>query len=102
MIRIEILGFSDCPNLEPTVQRVRDVLASMGVPADIGVRILGETDDLASCRFLGSPTVQVNGLDIEPAARSRADFAFGCRMYGSTGIPSPSMIEAAVREAVAA
>jgi hypothetical protein len=27
-------------------------------------------------RFLGSPTVQVNGRDIEPQARGRKDFTF--------------------------
>ena len=35
-------------------------------------------------RFLGSPTVQVNGLDIDPAAHAREDFGYSCRHYGRT------------------
>ena len=28
-------------------------------------------------RFLGSPTIQIGGLDIDPEARARTDFAPG-------------------------
>jgi hypothetical protein len=99
MVRIEILGFAGCPNLEPTVRRVHQIASAMDLPADITVRMLDDADDPALCRFLGSPTVQVNGIDIEPAARSRMDFAFGCRVYGETGTPPASMIETAIRDA---
>jgi len=50
----------------------------------------GEEDGL---RFLGSPTVQAEGVDIEPAARERADFAMSCRVYSTPdGLPSEDML----------
>lgn len=53
--------------------------------------------DLACLRFLGSPTVQVDGLDIEPSARSRTDFAVGCRVYGPSGdVPPRDLVLAAL------
>lgn len=50
-----------------------------------------ETDeDAARHRFLGSPTVQIEGQDVEPAARDRTDFGIGVRYYEG-GVNHPSM-----------
>jgi hypothetical protein len=48
--------------------------------------------------FLGSTTVRVNGIDIEPAAKYREDFGLMCRRYVG-GVPSHELIRAAVRSA---
>ena len=56
-----------------------------------------------SFRFLGSPTVLVNGLDVEPSARNSDQIGFGCRTYTSgdrrVGIPGEDLIRAALVEA---
>ena len=67
-----------------------------------------ETVDIASdeeairCAFLGSPSIQINGLDIEKGRRKDPPF-YGCRLYrtekGSRGIPPIAMIIEAIREA---
>jgi len=49
-------------------------------------------------RFLGSPTIRVDGKDIEPAARGRTHFGMSCRMYGSSGVPPRELVEAALAE----
>jgi len=51
-----------------------------GVARDMGIaialeQVLVDTPEQAQAlAFLGSPTVQVGGRDIEPDARSRTDF----------------------------
>ena len=51
-------------------------------------------------RFLGSPTVRINDMDIEPSARSRSGFGMLCRTYdGSGGVPSEALIRSAITEA---
>ncbi len=56
-----------------------------------------------SFRFLGSPTVLVNGLDVEPSARNSDQIGFGCRTYLSgerrLGIPSEDIVKSAILEA---
>ncbi len=48
----------------------------MGLEIDIE-RVLVRTDaDVQQMKFLGSPTVRINGLDIEPSARSRTEYGF--------------------------
>jgi hypothetical protein len=46
--------------------------------------------------FLGSPTIRVNGLDIDPASRNCTEIGFACRRYAG-GLPSEDMILAALR-----
>lgn len=52
--------------------------------------------------FLGSPSIQIDGLDIEKDRRKDPPY-FGCRLYqtarGSRGIPPLAMIIEAIRKA---
>ena len=61
-------------------------------------------EDAVARRFLGSPTIQVNGQDVEPDARSRRDYGFMCRTYrtspGMNGVPSMEMMVGAISEHV--
>lgn len=98
-MKIEILYFEGCPNHEPTVQRVRQIVDVLSVEATVTLRQVEASDDLAALGFCGSPTVLVNGQDIDPAQRDGATYGFGCRTFDGQGVPGDAMIEAAVREA---
>jgi hypothetical protein len=65
-----------------------------------------EVKDAATAQkveFLGSPSIRIDGRDVELAARSSRAFGFGCRTYihegGRTGVPPVAWIRAAVQEA---
>jgi 3-keto-L-gulonate-6-phosphate decarboxylase len=76
VLQIRILYTAGCANTPQTIQRVREVARAMGIPIQID-RIQVTTQDQANeLRFLGSPTVQVNGRDIDPAAREVQTFGF--------------------------
>ena len=51
-------------------------------------------------RFLGSPSIRVNGVDVEHAVRGRTDCSYSCRTYGGNGIPTREMLIAAFEESV--
>ena len=77
---------------------VKRVIADLGIPADVEEVEVTSPDDVARLRFLGSPTVLVDGVDIEPEARNRADYSYSCRMYsGVSGLPSEKMLIAALQ-----
>ena len=89
--RVEVLSFAGCPNAEPAVALVERVSIELGIDADVQ-RIEVKGSDLAEAlRFLGSPSIRVNGRDVEPGAENRSDFAFTCRVYpsesGLKGLP---------------
>jgi hypothetical protein len=102
-MRIEILYFAGCANHHPAVDRVRKIVEQETAVADL---VEMEIKDAAMARvtgFLGSPSIRIDGRDIEPAARSSQAFAMGCRIYadqnGLAGLPPVEWIRAAVREA---
>jgi len=97
-MQIEVLYFEDCPNHLPTVERINAVLREEDCRADVREVLVPDVSTAERVKFLGSPTVRVNGIDIEPAAKDRRDFGLMCRCYAG-GAPSQELIRAAVRSA---
>lgn len=61
-------------------------------------RTVETEDDAARLRFLGSPTVRVDGCDVEAGAEDRSDFGMECRVYfSSDGLPASAWIRDALR-----
>jgi copper chaperone CopZ/glutaredoxin len=103
-IKIEILYFDGCPNHAAAVNRVKEVLQEEGVQAEV---VEVNVSDEAAARkigFLGSPTVRINGIDVEPSARPSKDYGMMCRTYSvgqkREGAPPKDLIRAALREAL--
>jgi hypothetical protein len=85
--RVEILSFPGCPNRDAVRRLVEQIADDLHLEVEIDdVEVLdGESAD--ELRFLGSPTVRVNGHDVEPGADLRDDFALACRVYrGAHGL----------------
>ena len=97
MMRIEILYFEGCPNHKPAVDLAREVLSDLGLDAEIKEVEVEGPEDAARLGFLGSPSIQVDGVDVEPSARNRTDFGFACRTYDGEGLPRREMLVAALR-----
>jgi hypothetical protein len=96
-VLIQVLCVPDCRNCKPTIDRVRQVLGSEGVDARVEEVLVGEETAARSLRFPGSPTVRVNGVDVEPSGQSA--FGLTCRLYADgTGLPA----EQALRRAISA
>ena len=50
--------------------------------------------------FLGSPSVRINGVDVDPTAAGRTDFGLKCRVYRSDEGHSPLPPEHWIRTAL--
>ena len=98
MIRIDLLYFDGCPNHLATTELVRDVVQALGLEASIREVEVRDAEEAARLRCFGSPTVQVNGQDVDPEFRGRLDFSFSCRMYGRSGSPPRELVEQALLE----
>lgn len=98
---VEILVFEGCPNGEVTVARARDAIERTKVPADVRIVRVESEVEAQRLRFLGSPTVRVDGIDVEEVARERDDFGLQCRVYfvagRHDGAPPSDWIAAALR-----
>ncbi len=100
--RVEVLFFDGCPHAEEAIANARSAITA--ARADAELRLVRITDEDAAARelFLGSPTVRVDGLDVDRSARDRVDYGLQCRVYsvaGSrTGAPPEAWIRAALTE----
>lgn len=97
-MKIEVLYVEGCPNFRPAVERLKSVLRRLGVRADIGEIEIGDEVAAKKLRFVGSPTIRINGLDIDVDARSVGPAALACRLYEG-GLPSEGMMCLALKEA---
>lgn len=99
-MKIEVLYFDGCPNHDALLPRLRELLDQLQVASP--VELVDVPDDPAAQRerFLGSPTLRVDGRDIEPGAEARTDFGLKCRLYrtvtGMSGTPPQEWVLAAL------
>ena len=97
-MKVEVLYFEGCRNFLPTVERLKAVLRHAGLPMEVSEIEVRDTSAAKALKFFGSPTIRVNGMDIEVDSRSIADTGLACRRYLG-GLPSEEMIRTALREA---
>ena len=99
-MKVEVFYFEGCPNHKPTVERVKSVMKEQGIVAKVAQVEIAEAETAKAVGFLGSPTIRVNGLDIDPASRSATGVGvgFACRCFAG-GLPSEDMLRAALLEA---
>ena len=103
--RVEILYFDGCPNHEPAHKLVEQVAAELGLQPEVELVEVADPETATRLRFLGSPSVRVDGSDVEPGADERSDFVLSCRVYrserGLVGQPEASWIRDALSAASA-
>lgn len=99
--RVELLWFADCANHKV----VRDMLQAVLLELAPGTPIveLDATDPAVATalRFPGSPTVRIDGRDIDPSFIDPGDYTPRCRLYrtadGLRGVPPQAWVEDAIR-----
>jgi len=105
-IRIEILARQDCVNRRMARIVVDRAVAQSGIPVELEVVNVKTESQAEKRRFLGSPSVRVDGLDVEPGSSGRTDFTLGDRIYrcglgGVQGWPDERWIRSALLVAAA-
>ena len=98
--RVELLYFEGCPNHEPARALVERLATELRIEPEIRIVEVINPEAAVELRFLGSPTVRVDGRDVEPGAEERRDFAFSCRIYRNDGGASEQPAERWVRDAL--
>ncbi len=97
---VELLWFLDCPNRVAVRQMLEAVIEELapGTP----IHNLDATNPMTAerLRFPGSPTIRVDGRDIDPSFVDSADYTPRCRLYrtdaGLRGLPERRWIEDAL------
>jgi hypothetical protein len=104
MMDIHFLYFEDCPSHDEALNRLRDVMQEEGVESSIEIIKIEAEEQAQEHRFVGSPTILINGNDIvSPAPGTR--YGLACRAYTLedgriSPLPSREMIRKALCSAI--
>lgn len=102
-VRIALLWFEGCPNHLSARHLITDVLAANDLSTSFELVDVADAEVAARLRFPGSPTIRVNGKDIEPGFVEAGPYGLACRVYGTAegvrGVPERAWLERALAEA---
>ncbi len=76
-MKVDVFYLKGCRSAPLAFELIKQIVAEQNIDACV---TQVEVTDMAAprdLRFFGSPTIQVNGLDIDPAARKTTGFVFG-------------------------
>ncbi len=101
-VNVELLLVPDCPNGPAARDLLRSALHGAGLPdAPIRVIVIDSQREAEHRRFVGSPTILINGVD--PFAEPGRPAALACRVYsgptGPSGLPPADQLQQAVTDA---
>jgi hypothetical protein len=101
--RIQFLFWEDCPSHSQALGRLQAVMAELGLEPPIErIEVLTD-EDAQRLGFPGSPTIRVDGVDIDPTGAAQMGTALTCRIYRLedgriSPVPSRGMIRRALSE----
>jgi hypothetical protein len=72
--KIELLLSPGCAAVEAASKLVEEVLSELGLKADVSEIMVNTLEQARALKFLGSPSIRVNGIDIEPGTGHRLDY----------------------------
>jgi len=90
MTKIEVQYFHGCPNSEEMIKRVKEAVSKTEVSVDYKEILINTPEKAEQYKFRGSPTVLVNGNDLEGLSEPK-NGNLACRYY-KDGIPSTEKI----------
>lgn len=94
-MKIQLLHFEGCPNVDAARAALRDALAAEKLDASVDEIDIERPDAPAWARGWGSPTILIDGRDVTGQERSNAS---SCRLYPG-GAPSVDSIRARIAAA---
>jgi hypothetical protein len=78
---IEVLYVQDCPHYPATLALVERVRAEVGIDTELRTGLVDDQAAADQARFPGSPTVRVDGRDVEPGSEPATEYTVACRLY---------------------
>ncbi|HHI98163.1 MAG TPA: hypothetical protein ENJ96_10010 [Thermodesulfatator atlanticus] len=75
ILKLEILYSPKCRSYQELELLLRQVLAELNVPYQLSTREIKDLAEAQKINFFGSPTVKVNGQELEPEAGGRITLA---------------------------
>lgn len=100
--KIDFLYWPECPSHPEAWELLKEILAEIGIDAQVNKRVIENEAEAKAEHFTGSPTIRVNGRDVDPATSDELPARLTCRLYfREDGRPSAIPTESMIRNAIA-
>ncbi len=76
-MKVDLLFAPECSSREETVNSVNEILSALSPQSEIRITIVDSPQKAQALRFPGSPTIRINGKDLEPDADKSLNFGLG-------------------------
>ena len=100
-MKIELYYCDDCPSYERARENLKEALRLERLAQEVEMVSVASDPDAQSKRFIGSPTIRIDGIDIEGPEAEEKGYSYGCRIYAqngrSAGWPSVEQIRQALQ-----
>ena len=98
---VEFLYWEGCPSYPEARELLEDIVRSQAADVEIRVRKVETREEAAELGFPGSPTIRIDGRDVDPAGADEPP-SLSCRIYhlpdgNVSPIPSREQLEEALR-----
>jgi hypothetical protein len=99
--RVDVFYWEGCPSHPEALELLRNVIAEHGIDARVELHEVRTDEEAAALAFPGSPTIRVDGEDVDSAGAG-APPSLTCRIYHLpdgrvSPIPSREQLEDALR-----
>jgi len=74
--RIDVYRIEHCRNTPRALEVVRSALREAGLDAEIREHVVVDLETARRVRMIGSPTIQIRGVDIDPRVRGSDRYGF--------------------------
>jgi hypothetical protein len=78
---IEVLYVQHCPNFSATLALIQRVATDLGIDAEVQTIMITDQAAAERAQFVGSPTVRVDGRDVDPEGELAGEYTLECRLY---------------------
>jgi hypothetical protein len=102
--RVELLFWDGCPSHPQALADLRDAMSELGLdPETIVVREVDTDEGADEERFVGSPTIRIDGIDVQDPGDEPV--ALTCRVYHRrdgriSPVPDPADVRDALQTAM--
>jgi len=97
---VEILYTDACPFWKETLKTINEVMKELNISLTVKNTKITTDEEAKRHKFPGSPTIRINGVDIDSAAKETTGY-IGCRIYMYEGrtyeYPPKQMIKTAIK-----
>lgn len=73
-MQVKIISLEKCSATSETIAMVKETAKEMGIAIDFERVVVKSLEEAIEQRHIGSPTMQINGRDIDPQARDSEQF----------------------------